>query len=146
MLFGSMRLHGRVNTIATLQRPHQGDSKHASRDGHVVYQGVLWLADCTLAYILQHAIHIVQQCATSVLRENMLGIIIRWHSSKRITKCMKSSLRLVTLVSDEDIPSTDTPAAPTVNTYKDLSLELVPSNLTIRYFHFLELFLTYMRI
>jgi hypothetical protein len=32
------------------------------------------------------------------------------------------------------------------NTYKDLSLELVPSNLTIRYFRFLELFLTYMRI
>jgi hypothetical protein len=32
------------------------------------------------------------------------------------------------------------------NTYKDLSLELVPSNLAIRYFCFLELFLTYMRI
>jgi predicted phosphoadenosine phosphosulfate sulfurtransferase len=32
------------------------------------------------------------------------------------------------------------------DTYKDLSLELVPSNLTIRYFRFLELFLTYMRI
>jgi hypothetical protein len=32
------------------------------------------------------------------------------------------------------------------NTYKDLSLELVPSNLTIMYFCFLELFLTYMRI
>jgi hypothetical protein len=32
------------------------------------------------------------------------------------------------------------------NTYKDLSLELVPTNLTIRYFRFLELFLTYMRI
>jgi hypothetical protein len=30
--------------------------------------------------------------------------------------------------------------------YKDLSLELVPSNLTIRYFCFLELSLTYMRI
>jgi hypothetical protein len=30
--------------------------------------------------------------------------------------------------------------------YKDLSLELVPINLTIRYFHFLELSLTYMRI
>jgi hypothetical protein len=32
------------------------------------------------------------------------------------------------------------------NTYKDPSLELVPSNLTIRYFRFMELFLTYMRI
>jgi hypothetical protein len=32
------------------------------------------------------------------------------------------------------------------NTHKDLSLELMPSNLTIRYFHFLELFLTYVRI
>jgi hypothetical protein len=32
------------------------------------------------------------------------------------------------------------------NTYKDLSLELVPSNLTIRYFRFLELILTYMRM
>jgi hypothetical protein len=32
------------------------------------------------------------------------------------------------------------------NTYKDLSLELVPGNLTIRYFRFLELFLTYVRI
>jgi hypothetical protein len=32
------------------------------------------------------------------------------------------------------------------NTYKDLSLDLVPSNLTIRYFCFLELFLIYMRI
>jgi hypothetical protein len=31
-------------------------------------------------------------------------------------------------------------------TYKDLSLDLVPSNLTIRYFRLLELFLTYMRI
>jgi hypothetical protein len=30
--------------------------------------------------------------------------------------------------------------------YKDQSLELVPNNLTIRYFRFLELFLTYMRI
>ena len=30
--------------------------------------------------------------------------------------------------------------------YKDLSLELVPNNLIIRYFHFLELFFTYMRI
>jgi hypothetical protein len=30
--------------------------------------------------------------------------------------------------------------------YKDLSLELVLSNLTIMYFHFLELFLTYIRI
>jgi hypothetical protein len=30
--------------------------------------------------------------------------------------------------------------------YKDRSLELVPNNLTIRYFRFLELFLTYMRI
>jgi hypothetical protein len=142
MLFGSIRLHGRVNAIATLQRPHQGDPEHASTDGHVVHQGVLRLADGTLAYILQHAIHTVQQCATSVPRENMLGIIIRWHSSKRTTKCMKSSLRLVTLVSDEDIPSIDTPPAPTANTYKDLSLELVPSNLTIRYFRFLELFLT----
>jgi hypothetical protein len=28
----------------------------------------------------------------------MLGIIIRWYSSKRTTECMKSSLRLVTLV------------------------------------------------
>jgi hypothetical protein len=41
------------------------------------------LAYGTLAYILQHAVHIVQQGATSVLRENMLGIIIRWYSSKR---------------------------------------------------------------
>jgi hypothetical protein len=32
------------------------------------------------------------------------------------------------------------------NIYKDLSLELVPSNLTIRYFCFLEVFITYMRI
>ena len=32
------------------------------------------------------------------------------------------------------------------NTYKDPSLELMPSNLTIRYFRFLELFLIYMRI
>jgi hypothetical protein len=30
--------------------------------------------------------------------------------------------------------------------YKDLSLNLVPNNLTTRYFRFLELFLTYMRI
>jgi hypothetical protein len=83
MLIGSMRLHGRVNAIATLQRPHQGVPEHASRDGHVVYQGVLRLAYGILAYILQHAVHIVQQCATSVLWENMLGIIIRWYSSKR---------------------------------------------------------------
>jgi hypothetical protein len=83
MLFGSMRLHGGINAVATLQRPHQGDPEHASRDGHVVHQGVLRLAYGTLAYILQHSVHIVQQCATSVLRENMLGIIIRWHSSKR---------------------------------------------------------------
>src|SRR3954470_824981 len=33
-----------------------------------------------------------------------------------------------------------------LHTYKDLSLDLVPNNLTIRYFRFLELFLTYMRI
>jgi hypothetical protein len=39
---------------------------------------------------------------------------------------------------DEDIPSIDTPTAPTV--------ELVSNNLTIRYFCFLELSLTYMRI
>jgi hypothetical protein len=83
MLIDSMRLHGRINAVATLQRMHQGDPEHASRDGQVVHQGVLWLAYGTLAYILQHAIHIVQQCATSVLQENMLGIIIRWYSSKR---------------------------------------------------------------
>jgi hypothetical protein len=47
--------------------------------------------------------------------------------------------------SDEDIPSIH-PLYLQRNTYKDLSLELVPSNLTIRYFRFLELFLTYMRI
>jgi hypothetical protein len=47
---------------------------------------------------------------------------------------------------DEEIPSIDTSAAPTANTYKDLSLELVPSNLTIRYLRFVEHFLTYMRI
>jgi hypothetical protein len=83
MLFDSMRFHGRINAVATLQRPHQGDPENASRDGHVVHQGVLRLAYGTLAYILQHAVHIVQQCAISVLRENMLGIIIRWYSSKR---------------------------------------------------------------
>ena len=33
-----------------------------------------------------------------------------------------------------------------LHTYKDLSLDLVPNNLTIKYFRFLELFLTYMRI
>src|SRR3954462_11450801 len=32
------------------------------------------------------------------------------------------------------------------HTYKDPSQDLVPNNLTIRYFRFLELFLTYMRI
>jgi hypothetical protein len=86
MLFGSMRLHGRINTVATLQRTHQGDPEHANRDGYVVHQGVLWLAYGTLAYILQHAVHIVQQCATSVLWKNMLGIIIRWYSSKRMAE------------------------------------------------------------
>jgi hypothetical protein len=84
MLIGSMRLHGRINIVATLQRMHQADSEHASRDGKVVHHGVLWLAYGTLAYILQHAVHIVQQGATSVLRENMLGVIIRWYSSKRM--------------------------------------------------------------
>jgi hypothetical protein len=82
MLISSMRLHGRINAFVTLQRTHQGDPKHASRDGQVVHQGVLRLAYGTLAYILQHAVHIVQQGATSVLRENMLGVIIRWYSSK----------------------------------------------------------------
>jgi hypothetical protein len=86
MLFGSMRLHGRINAVATLQRMHQGDPEHASRDGNVVHRGVLRLAYGTLAYILQHAVHIVQQCATSVLWENMLGIIISWYSSKRMTE------------------------------------------------------------
>src|SRR4051812_39339660 len=33
-----------------------------------------------------------------------------------------------------------------LHTYKDLSQDLVPNNLTIRYFRFLKLFLTYMRI
>src|SRR3954463_3141256 len=33
-----------------------------------------------------------------------------------------------------------------LHTYKDPSQDLVPNNLTIRYFRFLELFLTYMRI
>jgi hypothetical protein len=83
MLIGSMRLHGRINAFATHQSTHQGDPEHASRDGQVVHQGVLRLAYGTLVYILQHAVHIVQQGATSVLRENMLGIIIRWYSSKR---------------------------------------------------------------
>jgi hypothetical protein len=83
MLIGSMRLLGRINTVATLQRTHQGGPEHASGYGQVVHQGVLWLAYGTLAYILQHAVHIVQQCSTSVLWENMLGIIIRWYSSKR---------------------------------------------------------------
>src|SRR4051812_13233792 len=32
------------------------------------------------------------------------------------------------------------------HTYKDPSQDLVPNNLSIRYFRFLELFLTYMRI
>jgi hypothetical protein len=86
MLIGSMRLHGRINAFATLQRMHQGDPEHASRDGQVVHQGVLRLAYGTLAYILQHAIHIVQQGATSVLQENMLGIIIKWYSSKRMAE------------------------------------------------------------
>jgi hypothetical protein len=84
MLIGSMRLHGRINAFATLQRTHQGDPEHARRDGQVVHQGVLRLAYGTLAYILQYAVHIVQQGATSVLRENMLGIIIRWYSSKKM--------------------------------------------------------------
>jgi hypothetical protein len=83
MLISSRRLHGRINAFATLQRMHQGDPEHASMDGQVVHQGVLQLAYGTLAYILQHAVHIVQEGATSVLRENMLGIIIRWYSSKK---------------------------------------------------------------
>src|SRR3954468_23052338 len=33
-----------------------------------------------------------------------------------------------------------------LHTYKDPSQDLVPNNLTIRYFRFLELFLIYMRI
>src|SRR3954463_14304467 len=33
-----------------------------------------------------------------------------------------------------------------LHTYKDLSQDLVSNNLTIRYFRFLELFLTYIRI
>jgi hypothetical protein len=86
MLIGSMRLHGRINVIATIQMTHQANPEHASRDGKVVHQGVLWLAYGTLAYILQHAVHIVQQGASSVLRENMLGIIIRWYSSKRMAE------------------------------------------------------------
>jgi hypothetical protein len=86
MLIGFMRLHGRINAFATLQRTHQSDPEHASRDGQVVHQGVLWLAYGTLAYILQHAVHIVQQGASSVLRENMLGIIIRWYSSKKMAE------------------------------------------------------------
>jgi hypothetical protein len=46
---------------------------------------------------------------------------------------------------DEDIPSIDTPAAPTAEHLQGLLLELMPSNLTIIYFRFLELSL-YMRI